>query len=105
MPATAKVINLKGNPNSPEPATHIITFPGGSIELSRTSENDYWVHMAVYKGVPLQEVPSMSRTGNVIDTRIDRVHPSVVVDEIPDKETIEHIAIRIRTSTLGENDE
>ena len=31
----------------PEPATHIIEFPGGAIELSRTTDGNYWAHIIV----------------------------------------------------------
>jgi hypothetical protein len=49
MAATAKVIELKGNPKNPESAEHIIIFPGGSISVCRTTDNQYWAHITVNK--------------------------------------------------------
>ena len=44
-----KKIELKGDPKkSPESAEHIIVFPGGSISVCRTSDNNYWAHIEVY---------------------------------------------------------
>lgn len=93
---TTKAINLKGDPKSPEPECHIVTFPGGSIELSRTKDNDYWVHMAVHKGQIIKDIDNMSAKGNVTDVRVDRIYPWGTSDEnIPDLDQIQHIAIRI----------
>lgn len=98
MVMTTKVINLKGNPKNPESAQHIITFPGGSIELSRTSTNTYWVHMAVHKGQLLDDIPSQSKHGTVIAARVDRVYPfggsRCSLDNLNE---IQHVAIEIQT--------
>jgi hypothetical protein len=37
----------------PEPATHIIEFPGGAVELSRTSDGNYWAHIIVNRDFAL----------------------------------------------------
>lgn len=96
MAATTKAINLKGNPKNPEPTTHIITFPGGSIELSRTSDNEYWVHMAVHKGQIIKDIDNMSLKGTVVDARVDRIYPfGSSSEEFPNLDQIQHIAIRI----------
>ncbi|MHB1265894.1 MAG: hypothetical protein ACYC1S_16015, partial [Gemmatimonadaceae bacterium] len=34
----------------PEPAQHIIEFPGGAVEVSRTSDGSYWAHIIVHRG-------------------------------------------------------
>ena len=99
MSATCKVINLEGNPNKPESAEHIITFPGGSISLCRTSDNEYWAHIAVNHDQVLDDIPSKSMRGEVVGSRVDHdwpVSPNVV--DIPKHETINHIAIRIKTA-------
>lgn len=80
----------------PEPAQHIIEFPGGSIELSRTSDGNYWAHIAVNRN-PAHDGGSLrdSMTGEIVGSRIDRVFPEGVSD-FTDAETIEHVAVLIR---------
>jgi hypothetical protein len=95
---TCKVINLKGDPKNPESSEHIITFPGGSISVMRTSDNEYWAHITVNHGQVLDDIPSMSKRGDVVDTRVDHDHPvSPNIVDIPNRETINRIAIRIAT--------
>lgn len=44
---TAKNIHLQGDKRiKTEPAQHIITFPGGSVEVSRCEDGTYWAHIA-----------------------------------------------------------
>lgn len=94
MPATCKVITLHGNPKKPESATHIIEFPGGSIEVSRTTEGDYWAHIAVNKGQIIQDCNGFyAANGHVIGARLDRTEGQV--EDIPKHGTIQHLAVRI----------
>ena len=98
---TAKCIHLKGDPRSPEAAQHIISFPGGSIELVRTDDNEYWAHIAVHKGQVLHDIPSQSLRGTVVDSRIDRTYHAareLGIQEIEDLPSVEHIAVRIAPS-------
>ena len=96
MAATAKVIELKGNPKSPESAEHIIIFPGGSISVCRTSNNEYWAHVEVNKDkVLIDEAVRESAFGEIIDSRVD--FPGGFVYEIPNAKDALHVAIRIKT--------
>ncbi|GAB4351353.1 MAG: hypothetical protein Kow0026_08370 [Oricola sp.] len=53
-------LDLLGDPDiKPEKPYTIIGFPGGDVEIARTTDNRYWVHVAVREG------------GEVIDARID----------------------------------
>jgi hypothetical protein len=97
---TAKVILLKGDPKKPESAQHIIKFPGGSIEVSRTSDNEYWAHIEVYKGNVLDENVRESANGTIVASRLDYDHPKCEILEIPDADQLIHLAVRI--STKGE---
>ncbi len=57
---------LLGDPAiKPEKPYTIVTFPGGSVEISRTTDGAYWVHLAV-KGME-GYVPEAT----IIDARID----------------------------------
>ncbi len=40
----ACTIVFKGNVNNPEPSSGIIKFPGGCVEVTRTSDGKYWIH-------------------------------------------------------------
>ena len=41
------MIIFKGDHVVPEPSTGVIKFPGGHVEVSRTSDGKYWAHIAV----------------------------------------------------------
>lgn len=57
---------LLGNPahKLEKPAT-IIRFPGGHVEIARTTDNNYWVHVAVRTEM------GADKGGKVIGARID----------------------------------
>jgi hypothetical protein len=77
-------ITFRGDPKSPEPSTAIIEFPGGHVEVSRCSDNTYWVHIGVVA------------PANVVDSRMDTYVDGVGrVVEIPHGQGIDHIAVRI----------
>lgn len=56
-----KRIELRGDKTTAtESAQHIITFPGGAIELARVGDDEYWVH---------ERRASYRPAGEVINTR------------------------------------
>ena len=96
MAATAKVIELKGDPQHPESAEHIIKFPGGSISVCRTNDREYWAHIEVNHGQHGPEVGGVREEarGDVVDSRVDYSHGGGV-QALPDEHNVQHIAIRI----------
>lgn len=96
MAATAKVIELKGNPKNPESAEHIIKFPGGSIAVCRTTNNKYWAHIEVYDGKLLGETVRESAQGRIVETRLDYTDRAPI-GEILEPARISHIAVLIET--------
>jgi len=84
-----KKITLLGEREKPEPATHIINFPGGAIEISRTSEGNYWAHIII------SDSPHQcgQHVGEIIDSRITSTNG---VCSIPDYEGIKQIAVLIK---------
>lgn len=57
---------LLGNPDLKKEKPHtIILFPGGHLEIARTSDNNYWVRVAVRNQL------AGERPGRIIDARID----------------------------------
>lgn len=80
----------------PEPAQHIIEFPGGAIELSRTTEGDYWAHILINRGEVIGDAEGrVSALGQVIASRIGRSYPAPL-GEIENPSGIEQIAVLIR---------
>lgn len=96
MAATAKVIELKGDKRNPESAEHIIKFPGGSIAVCRTSDNEYWAHVQVNRGQIIEGTVEESARGTVVDSRLDYEYPGNTGVDIPDAERLQHLAIRIQ---------
>jgi hypothetical protein len=82
----------------PEPADHIIEFPGGAIELSRTSDGNYWAHIIVNRDFALPDDVDGLRAayGEIVASRIDYDFPTEpnIVD-IPHAEQVRQIAILI----------
>lgn len=97
MSETVKVILLKGDPKSPESAEHIIKFPGGSIAVTRTSDNEYWAHIEVNKGQVLEDMFRESKAGEIVDSRLDYVNPTED-SRISGIKSLQHLAVRIRTT-------
>lgn len=103
LDAAPKRITLLGDKTKrPESAQHIIEFPGGAVEISRTTEGDYWAHIIVNRNqfAGGDGKGLTSARGVVVDARIDREHPDGVTG-IEKHERIEQIAVLIR-STRGE---
>lgn len=81
----ACTITLKGSTASPEPTTCAIKFPGGYTEVSRCSNGDYFVHV------------KLDSSKNNVESRIDYSFESGRgIENIPDHEEIEHIAVRVK---------
>jgi hypothetical protein len=83
----------------PEPATHIIEFPGGAIELSRTSDGNYWAHIIVNRDFALPgDIEGMEGAyGEIVGSRIDYEFPAEPnIVEIPAAQHVRQIAILIQ---------
>lgn len=79
----------------PEPAQHIIEFPGGAIEVSRTSDGDYWAHIIVNRGWSDRDQEGLhAARGEVVDTRVDH---GTHVDDLADPRTMTQVAVLIRS--------
>lgn len=92
-----KRIELLGDKTRrPEPAQHIIEFPGGAIEVSRTTDGLYWAHIIV-------ETENWGRTpGRVVASRLGQTGKSeAVVDLAADLDAIVQIAVLIESRGGG----
>ena len=95
-----KRIELLGDRTKrPEPATHIIEFPGGAIELSRTTDGNYWAHIIVNRDFALPgEIEGLEGAyGEIVGSRMDYefpTEPNIVL--VPDASKLRQIAILIK---------
>jgi len=91
----------RGKKTKREPEHHEFIFPGGNINIQRTSDDDYWVHIVVNKGQVLDDIPSRSKPGKFVDSRVDLLFEETQqqsVIPINNVENAGHIAVRISTA-------
>ena len=97
-------IILEGNKNNPEKQTTTIQFPGGYVEVTRTTDNNYWAHIKVnnpnFDGYVLPEAGVLrEKYGNIERIRVDTIN-GVKSLEIPDTD---HFAVLISTGNSKNN--
>lgn len=68
-----KLIRLLGDKEIQlESAEHIIEFPGGAIEVARTSDGNYWAHILINRRWECYDTKGMREClGIVLDSRVD----------------------------------
>lgn len=87
-------IRLLGSKSNPESAQHVIEFPGGAIELSRTSDGNYWAHIIVNRDFAVEDCEGFrSSLGEIVGGRIDTTED---VYEVPNLGDITQIALLIK---------
>lgn len=93
--APRKITLLGDKTKKPEPAQHIIEFPGGAVEVSRTSDNNYWAHIIINND-QFADGDGGGRTsarGVVVGSRLDR--EDTPLEEIPGGESLHQIAVLV----------
>lgn len=93
--AKAKVVHsddscaiiFKGDKRNPEPSIAYIEFPGGCVEVSRTSDGRYWAHISV-------------TDGSIVDSRLDYQFEAYKrhngqIPPLPAHKDIQHLAIKV----------
>lgn len=98
-----RYIRLLGDKSiRPEPAQHIIEFPGGAIEVSRTTEGNYWAHILVNNEQFAEGDGSgyTSARGEVINARVGRSNEKSIasLERLGD---VYQIAVLVRSVKLG----
>lgn len=89
---------LKGDKiRKPEPAQHIIEFPGGAIEVSRLDDGSYWAHIIVNRGHVTPGMEGLHATfGEVVDSRVDWAERRLeAIPGLPDGTHLTQLAVRI----------
>lgn len=90
-------VELKGDRKNPEPMHFRVKFPGGDVEVVRTTDEDYWVHVRVNK--PDHTVDTDDPTGKIVDARLDILgkHASETKVGDFDNPKLYHLAVRVET--------
>ena len=88
--------NIYGDKKNPEPEHHEFLFRGGNVNVQRTSNNEYWVHIEVVRPENVMvDAHSLSKAGRITEGRMDFAREEAGVKRIPDVEHTHHIAVRI----------
>ena len=88
-------VRLVGDIKNPEYDLFLVKFPGGEVEITRTQDGDYWVH--VIANCPNMSDGTMSdvksRVGAITDSRA-HILPS-------SNGKVSDIAVRVSTKGIG----
>lgn len=83
-------IDFYGDRRHPEPATAVVRFPGGHIEVSRCADGSYYAHLEVVE------------PHNVIDSRVDYTYEAGLqlagIPAFPNANQVRHIALKVRAT-------
>lgn len=96
--APAKRVLHGDKTKKPEPAQHVIEFPGGAVEVSRCEDGSYWAHIIVnrdrlYSGT---HKGLSAAHGEVVDSRVDWAERRLEdIPCIPEHAHLTQIAVRI----------
>jgi len=93
----ATTVLVAGDIRNPEPATVVVKFPGGFIEVSRTSDDDYFVHFQ--RNLETNEEIG-ERAGHIVSSRVDYTPEAwrangMTIPPLPAHEGIQHIAVKV----------
>jgi hypothetical protein len=95
-------VELFGDIKNPEKATFAVYFPGGHIEITRTSSGSYWIHTGLLRSDNSSGERNDGRAiGTVVDSIVDNRHRDNRYSEI-DVDAIKatgdwHFAVEIKT--------
>lgn len=94
----AYVIHVYGDKTTQlEPTEHRIHFPGGYIGVTRTTKNEYWVHIGVHTSFDGCEE---NLPGRLVDARIDLLDKPTHEADLGDlnNSNLEHLAILVKVA-------
>lgn len=98
----AMTVHIAGNKANPEPATVVVKFPGGFIEVSRCTDGGYWAHFQrnLESNEDVGEV-----AGAITESRIDKTleawRANPTIPQIPAHADVQHIAVKIVRADHG----
>ena len=92
----ALMVRILGDRRQPEPSTFIVQFPGGEVEIARTSDDKYWVH--VRPNTADDFLVSEGAKGRLARARVDHAIPGGFVtdgEEIGFAPSAAHVAVLV----------
>lgn len=89
-------VHLEGNKQKPEPIHFRVSFPGGDVDVVRTTDNQYWIHVHVNNKEASSYTP-FEDEGRIVDARLDLADRSVNETNVGDfnSPALYHLAVRI----------
>lgn len=97
MGSNVKGVKLRGDVDTPEDIHFRVMFPGGDVDIVRTTDNDYWIHVRVDHpedgGNPERPV----QDARITDARLDLKNKATSQVDVGDFNSSElyHLAVRV----------
>ena len=93
--STVQGVTLKGDRRNPEPESFRVQFPGGDVDVVRTTDDEYWVHVRVNR--PGNTLDEEAPLGRIVDARLDITDRHASETKVGDFENpnLYHLAVRI----------
>lgn len=95
-------VELRGDRRNPEPESFRVVFPGGDVDVVRTTTDDYWVHVRVNVAGDLHAQEDLV-VGQLVDARLDiqgRHASDVNVGDFADP-GLYHLAVRVARAAVA----
>lgn len=94
-------VKLHGDRSNPEPIYFRVEIPFGAVDITRTTDDEYWVHVKVNRPADGMHIEGETKLGRVKDARVDahdrhagEIDPGVLADP-----NLYHLAIRLGPDT------
>ena len=100
---TVQGVRLDGDRRNPEPESFRVAFPGGDVDIVRTTNDEYWVHVRVNSSEDVTLLQDEARVivGQLVDARLDirgKHQGDTDVGDFADP-GLYHLAVRIAPAT------
>jgi len=94
-------IRLRGDKRNPEPEHVRIAFPGGDVDVVRTTDGEYWVHVRVNSAEDVKVSGSELVAGELVDARLDIRGKHASECDVGDfgHHRLYHLAVRVARAT------
>lgn len=89
-------VRLEGNPKKPEPIHFRIYLPFGDVDITRTTDGDYWVHIRKNEPGDMSEIPQ-AVAGSFLNARLDLNDRHAGQEDLGDfgNPALNHLAVRL----------
>ena len=95
----AQQVRLLGDRTQPEPSTFLVKFPGGDVEVTRTNDGSYWVHVRAGSSTDSEVIEGLAVVGELAQARVDYAMPDGELtsgEEIGFRPNARHVAVLVR---------